>query len=124
MCLFTPVRGVALLSLSFVRLFASAAPTHGSSVFPTFNFDDTPSDSASPGSRITPRTLFSVRQCRDFSFQENTFSALCEVQRDDAGPPALVTTSVVLDNCIANQNGMMTYKTRYESYVSVTHDTS
>jgi hypothetical protein len=63
------------------------------------------------GHSITPRTAaLPLGQCRDVDFKESTLSALCEVPRDDAGPPEIIPTSIQLNTCIANEGGTMVYQ--------------
>jgi hypothetical protein len=63
------------------------------------------------GHSISPRTAaLPLGQCRDIGFKDNTLSALCEVPRDDAGPPEIIPTSIQLSTCIANEGGTIVYQ--------------
>lgn len=55
---------------------------------------------------------FPLQQCDDKTtkFENGTFSAICEKQRPDAGPPEMVQTSIQLNTCIANVAGNLKFR--------------
>jgi hypothetical protein len=100
---FTPFACITILLCAFAHLFVSATPVRSRQNLSKLYRSNTNSDMASLG--------LPLGQCRNFIFEDNTLSAFCEVQREDAGPPEIVPTKIQLSKCIANEEGNMVYRT-------------
>jgi hypothetical protein len=101
---------ITLTLSGLVDLLASANPIQSHHILANTNSEWADLALVSPRTSVLPRTNFPVGQCRDFSLEGSTFSAFCEVQRDDAGPPKVIQTSVDLGKCIANDEGTIVYR--------------
>jgi hypothetical protein len=101
---------IALSFLNFVHLFASANPT------PHYNLPNTNSKgldvAIALSSTILPRADIAAGTCVEFKVKDGILSASCEVQRDDAGPPDHLQTSIELSKCMENEAGKLVYKTK------------
>jgi hypothetical protein len=103
--------GVATFFANSIELSVSAASLH-SRHFP-LDIDKTNLASNMHTNVLVPRGNFPLGQCRDFSIKDSVFSASCEIQREDAGPPDILKSDIDLNKCISNEGGTVMYKNKY-----------
>jgi hypothetical protein len=101
----------ALLLSGYVNLHASSTPISSNDVSLNMSPDGSDLGLESLRTPISPPINLPLGQCSNFSFDNGTLSALCNILADDAGAPlGNTTTTVDLNKCIANEEGAIVYR--------------
>jgi hypothetical protein len=101
----------ALLLSSYVSLHASSTPILSGAVPRDMSLDDSDWGSAFSTDPISPPINLPLGQCTNFTFQDSTLSADCDILAVGAGPPlGSIRSSVDMTKCIANDEGAITYR--------------